>query len=552
MDQPIDLDELATDLAEVMGDLGTFGELVEAKNQHYSPGNGLPPKVHLGWENWNPEQRQFERERTGYDLILKSRQVGISTIEKLRDLQFALTNEAAHVQVVTHDPKEKRKFFNTLRTWANHLHRMGVAPQLDADTVDYLLWNESGSSIHIVEAGSTESTADKRGRSGTIDRLHATEMAFWGAADATWTSLLGAIEHGSEVVIESTANGLGNLFHQKVIDLQKGGFKPYRFHFFPWFMHPGREADPDVYSDPPKTRRERLWEERQIRLGISPEQLAWWRKMVGSKDLDSILQEYPPTPEAAFQSGGDTWIEPEHIERIQASVRKPRAFAAIEYRGTKIAPLRVYQAPRKGRFYVIGCDPSEGSGGDAAAIAVLDHRTGETVACWDSSEVKPALLGHVVATIGRTYNVASIGIERNDWRPGTTKGGGKETLKVLLTEERYPEQRVYHDAKGAAGWHTGPASRPVLFGDIAKAIEAEEVTTPDAATAKEVASIELGDRRPEVPRKGRRRRGEAGRQDDGLFVAWAIAWQMRSLMRLPGKVIATVVGEELASTRFQT
>lgn len=545
MDQPIDLDALADDLAEVMDDLGAFGELVEVKNQHYAPGNGQPAKLHFGWDNWNPEQRQFERERTGYDLILKSRQVGISTIEKLRDLQFALTNESAHVQVVTHDPKEKRKFFNTLRTWANHLHRIGVAPQLDADTVDYLLWNENGSSIHIVEAGSTESTADKRGRSGTIDRLHATEMAFWGAADATWTSLLGAIEHGSEVVIESTANGLGNLFHQKVIDLQQGGFKPYKFHFFPWFAHPGREADPDVYSDPPKTRRERLWEERQIRLGITPEQLAWWRKKVGAKDLDSILQEYPPTPEAAFQSGGDTWIEPEHIERVQADVRKPKLFAPLEYRGTKIAPLRVYRAPKKGEAFVIGSDPSEGAGSDEAAIVVLDHRTGETVASWDSNEVKPGLLGHVLAAIGRTYNYAAIGSERNVWRGGASSGG-KETLKVLLQDERYPKRRVYHTDDGKAGWHTGSNTREVLFGDLAKAIEDGDATTPDAKTAKELASVELVNGRPEVPRKGK------GRADDGLFVAWAIAWQMLSRMRLPGKVVAEPGGDELGSLGFRT
>lgn len=536
--------DLAHEVAEVLTDLRLFGELLEIKN---ASGAGAPT-IDFGVSNWHPEQRRFERERTGFDLILKPRQIGFSTLELARDLQFALLHPSSNVLIIVHDQEVKDDFFARLRKMAHGLEALGLSPPTKRDTVNYIAWKDLESTVRIIESGSTEATAQKRARSGTIDRLHATEVGFWPAAEVTWGSLLGSTKLAREVVFESTADRAGTWFHEKVVDLQKGGFRPYKFHFYPWFEHPGHVADPAVYCEPPQTRRQQLWEKRLLRMGVSPEQLAWWRMTVGAGSLDQALREFPPTPEAAFASGSDTWLEPEHLERVNDAVRTPLRFGPIIILKSELSSLRVYVDPVEGARYVIGCDPSEGGGSDEAGIYVLDHRTAVTAAVWDSNEVKPGLLGRVVAKIGRMYNRAVIGVERNVWRKekDSASGGGRATLKKLLTDERYPRSRVFHTEDGKPGWATSHVTRDILFSDLADGIEEGSLVTPDAKTAAELASIELVKGQPRVPRKGK------GRADDGLVVAWAIALQMKHRNRIPGKVTAQVVGDELDSVSFRT
>jgi hypothetical protein len=64
----------------------------------------------------------------------------------------------------------------------------------------------------------TETAQDKHaGRSGSATLVHASEFAFWPYPRETLTAMLQIVpdEVGTIVVIESTAHGVGNAFHEE-------------------------------------------------------------------------------------------------------------------------------------------------------------------------------------------------------------------------------------------------------------------------------------------------------------------------------------------------
>lgn len=533
----------AASLAAVMLDLPSFGGLVEIPTTERGGG-----KVPFGWPQWHPEQRRFEEERTGRDLVLKPRQIGFSTLELARDLQFARTHEGVQVVVVVHTGEAKNELFARVHTMVRALARRGLVPDAKENTKTGLRWADNDSSIKIIEAGKDESTAAARGRSGTIHRLHVTECAFYAQPEETMTALLAASE-GAEIVIESTANGVGNWFHEHVGKCRAGEFEDFAFHFFPWFEHPTRRVKPGRYPAP-LTKREQFWERKLRDLGCDDSQIAWWRRTVQKYGLDKALREFPPTVDAAFTVSTTKWFAPEHIDRLRGSVCDPIERRGLKRGETEYGDLRMYAHPIPGTAYILAADPSGGMGNNAAAITVIEHRSGEPVACWDNNRVKPGEFGHVIAMVGRLYNNALAAPERNEWRDrdGNDKEGGLETIDVLERLERYP--RIYRDpATKKPGWSMNGQTRPLVFGDLQKGIEDADspLTTPDARTVDEAASLVLHPKTntPKVPGK------KQGRGDDGLFVTWGIARQVRARAPMPGRVIARN-GPALTSSGFMT
>lgn len=539
-----DLDALAAALSGALLDLPSFGALVEIPTQ------GVGGKVPFGWPQWHPEQRRFQAQRTGRDIVLKPRQIGFSMLELARDLQFARTHEGVQVVVVVHTGEAKNELFSRVHVMVRALHRWGLLPEAKENTKTGLRWADLDSSIKIIEAGKDEGTAAARGRSGTIHRLHATEVAFYAQPEETMTALLAASEH-AEVVIESTANGTGNWFHEHVMLAREGRFEDFTFHFFPWWEHEAYRARAGSYP-PPETKRALYWEKELRKLGCDEEQIAWWRKTVQKYGIDKALREYPPTVDAAFTVSSEKWFAPEHIDRLRVHVREPIERRLLERSGQSYGELRIYEHPQPRTAYVLAADPSGGNGINEAAITVIDHRHGHTVAAWDNNRVKPGELGHVVAMIGRLYNNALVAVERNEWRKGkdgSDTEGGIETLHVLERDERYP--RLYRDPQTKKlGWSTNEHTRPLIFHDLAKGIEDPDtpLTTPDARTVDEAASIVRDPKTGRLYVPGKKR----GRGDDGLFVTWGIARQVRERAPLPSKVIAVPVGGSMVSAGFRT
>ena len=90
----------------------------------------------------------------------------------------------------------------------------------------------------LLDGGYKVGTAGTKGvgRSSTIQLFHGSEVAFWPFAETHAAGVLQAVPdaEGTEVVLESTANGLGNFFHQKWSDADSG-IGAFETLFVPWF-----------------------------------------------------------------------------------------------------------------------------------------------------------------------------------------------------------------------------------------------------------------------------------------------------------------------------
>lgn len=538
-------DELAGDVAACMLDLPSFGEFVAITQPADRTGRKAAGKISFGGDRWFPEQWRFERERTGRDIVVKPRQIGFSRLEIARDVQFARTHEGVQVVIVVHTEDAKREFFRAVTMMTRELRdRWHLTPAPHEESALSIGWTDTDSAIRIIEAGKDSVTAADKGRSGTIHRLHCTEAAYYKAPAETMSALLNA-NNGGECVIESTTNGTGNYFCDKVYDAHNGRFEDFRLHFFPFFEHPSYIADIRRYA-PPTSERAADWERELRRLGCGDGHVAFFRAKCQLNGLTRTLREYPPTLDAAFQNSGDTWLEPEHLDWLRKRTVDPIELRTLRRGDRHYAPLRIYRAPQEGRAYILAGDPSQGVGKNEAALVVIEHRSGEIVACWDHDRTKPGELGHVAALIGRLYNTALIAIERNAWRSGDSQASGRETLRVLEEVEKYPYERLYRDDQGRLGWATGADNRELIWGDLEKGIEDHVLWSPDRKMVAEAADIVVGpDGRP-----GAREKHKRDGADDGLFVAWGIARQVRR-KRGTGKSIASV-GDELESSRFRT
>lgn len=463
---------------------------------------------------WTPEQARFEAERTGRDIVVKPRQVGFSTLELARDFIFARRRRGVQVLVVAHDREPAEQLFLTIKLFYEAFRREGLCPRARYDNTRELVFPDNHSAIRIVEAGVTEKAGRKKGRSGTIHRLHATEVAFWGAPHATMTALMGAVEDRGEVVIESTAYGAGGLFYEDV-QAARVGTSGYKLHFFPWYEHAGYRRDLPTDFDP-EPRDE--WEMRLRAEGCGNEQIAWWRSKVDDPKLggiDRILGEYPIDLDTCFRASGRAYIEPRYLDAIAKHIREPiRTERLTGKDGRYLGTVQIFEEPQRGAAYVVGADVSEGVGRDACSATVLEMKSGRVVATYWEDRIDHGDFGLALSLIGWAYNEALIGPERNNH--------GHSTIRALEAEACYPNIYVHDDGK--FGWLTNPKTRPLVFDDLAHGIKDAELWTPDARILGEARTlIRDEDGKPRARDKG----SEGGCTDDG-FVGWGIAVQMRA------------------------
>lgn len=508
---------VARDAARVLRDLRRLGTLLRIKTKSA----GITT---FDYAKWHPEQRAFQRERTGRDLILKARQVGMTTLELARDVQYARTHEGTQTLIVSQDADLAEVLFQAAHLMVDGLVELGLCPKPKYSTRREIVFADNHSAIRVVEAGATEGAAAKKGRSGTINRLHATEVAFWGAAQETMTALTAAVPADGEIVIESTANGAQGLFYDLCTTAQSGR-GAYRLHFYPWHLHPTYTREPGRDFDPhPRDR----WEQALRDAGCTDAQIAWWRSLVDDPargGIEKVLQEYPVDPSSCFRSPGGAYISAEACDWLARFVREPSDRWPVVVKGRHLGELLVYAQPRQGEEYVASADVAEGTGGDGHAIDVSRRRTGETVATFASDSIEAGDLGLALAWICRRYNGAIAAPERNNH--------GAALLRAMREEESEvtPYDHLYFAEDGKAGWVTTPASRPVLFDELRMAIvdlatrqDASTIITPDAGTVAECKTL-VRDPKDGKPRA--RGKGTKGGATDDRFVAKAIGWQVR-------------------------
>lgn len=497
---------------------------------------------------WNRIQRRFYARRRGWDIVLKARQVGMTTLELARDLWFALCRSGVAVVVVVQPHKEnlpRRKMVAQLRDMIEHLGRP-VGAEWSGATVRFA----NASSITVLDAGGSEEAASKMARGGTYHRAHVTELAHFPFAGKLLEAMLAAVptpDRGGEFVIESTPRGVGGSFYD-LWQAAVAGTNGLHPHFFAWFWMPNYTLPVPGQNDqaePVNADEVDLCAAAGLAgCPLTKGQLAWWRMRVGTVGLRTMLQEFPHDSKRCFLLAGSSYFDAAAIDRLDALAAlhtplKPadlRAQAATQQaRGSVLAPytarlaafsttvnrgndtvLRVFEAPQPGNEYLVSVDAAGGGvNGDFLVGSVL-NRTTHRHAATLRARVPPPDFTRWVHALALAYGHALIVVERN--------GHGGTVLHVLEHELEYPH--LWRDAKGALGWYTGPHNRLPAIDALADALLHDHLKSPDAVFAHEARTF--------VRTKTGRVEADRGCTDD-VVMSMAIGWSVLHGPRAPAK-----------------
>lgn len=242
-------------------------------------------------------------------LILKGRQQGCSTYVGGRYYHATTWARGRRTFILTHEDAATQNLFEMVNRYHEHCP-VFVRPETGAANAKELFFSALDSGYKVGTAG-TKGV----GRSSTIQLFHGSEVAFWPHAETHAAGVLQAVpdEPGTEVILESTANGVGNLYHQMWRDAERG-IGEYIAIFVPWYWQEEyrKPVKPDFVMEGDEAEYASLY-------GLDSEQIAWRRaKIAELKDATLFKQEYPATAAEAFQmSGHDSFIKPELVARAR-------------------------------------------------------------------------------------------------------------------------------------------------------------------------------------------------------------------------------------------
>lgn len=536
-EQPLPIQQRATDLARYRGNLPAYAEenlRIRTKSAALRPFvfNNAQRIVH---SILSEQMRQAGHVRA---IILKARQEGISTYVAARNYRRVQLYENQSALVIADQRKRGATLFGIYETFDRKLPEW-LKPekrhQRKGNTLHYDNVHGTGLNSTLVVDTAKDVAA---GRGSTIQAVHASELAFWEKPEEPWVALMQAVpDFGSEVVIESTANGVGNMFHQMWDDAEAGesSFVPI---FLPWWIH---EEYSRLVSP---SEREELLENRtpfelkamdegfayrgqQVLLTL--EQIAWRRATIRDKlrgDDNVFKQEYPSTAREAFLVSGNCFFDEEVLLDYEEKATKPERFvlsnvgSVITFTPKGRGPVWVWKKPevvepkpedkRKPAVYVIFADTATGKkadgretiyssereqgGRDFSCAWVYDLANREYV-CVFHARTPPEDFALRLNQLGFLYShpnrrtgnriPALLGVERNH-------SSGETVVRILKEDLNYPNlyfdrtmNRRRNKLTPAAGWITTEGKRIVMLDDFSAALRAQEAWMPDEATIRE-------------------------------------------------------------------
>jgi hypothetical protein len=274
-------------------------------------------------------------------LILKGRQQGCSTYVAGRFYHRATHHNGIRVFILTHEDAATQNLFEMV----DRFHARCPDDERPATGTA----NAKELNFDALDSGYKVGTAGTKGvgRSSTIQLFHGSEVAFWPHAETHAAGILQAVPDmpGTEVILESTANGLGNFFHQTWRDAETGA-NDFVAIFVPWFWQDEyRKAVPQGFT---LTEEEREYRDLY---GLDDEQIAWRRgKIVELKDAGLFRQEYPATAAEAFQqSGHDSYIAPALVAKARKATWQGSGPLVIGFDPAWMGDDRHAMAWRRGR-----------------------------------------------------------------------------------------------------------------------------------------------------------------------------------------------------------
>ena len=410
-----------------------------------------------------------------YSAILKSRQLGISTLASGYSLWLMTFHKDRNILALATTQATARNLVTKVQFMWENLPSWLKVDSAENNKLSLRLSNGSK-----IQAKSSNADA---ARSEAVSLLIIDEAAFIDNIAETWASAQQTLATGGGAIVLSTPYGTGNWFHQTWVKAEQGEneFLPIKL---PWYVHP---------------ERDQKWRDAQDSLLGDP------RLAAQECDCD-------------FSTSGDIVFYNEYLEFYEKThIKEP-----LERRGAD-QNLWVWESPDYTRDYIVVADVARGDGKDFSTCHVIDVENNVQVAEY-KGQLGTKEFGHLLVGLATEYNEAMLVIENANIGWATIQVAIDRQYSNLYYSQRSdsPNASSYFDryqdhSKMVAGFTMSSRTRPMVIGKFQEYIADKGVTIQSKRLVAEMKVFIWKNGRAEA---------QTGYNDD-LVMAFGIAMYIR-------------------------
>jgi hypothetical protein len=359
-----------------------------------------------------------------FNVILKGRQIGISETSAAYITWMILFHRNKNVLVMATKADTAKNLVKKVHVAMKKLPSwLQISEIITNNKLSLELAN--GSQVKAI------SSSEDAGRSEALSLLVIDEAAHVKNLEELWTGLLPTVTAGGNIIVLSTPNGTGNLFHKLYTEAETGQneFHPTKLM---WWVHPERTEG--LADDPERPG-----------FKSSP----WFRGEVKKTNMSprDVAQEL----ECNFNASGQTFLDPGHIDWVESGV------IAATRREHWDKNLWVWWDPVPNKRYFISADVARGDGRDNSACVVWDTDSMNQCAEY-YGKIPVEEYAKLLVDLGHRYNNALLCVENNNIGMACL-----EHIRMLQYENTYYSSRGGDGGEAVhAAW--GPANSDRVIG----------------------------------------------------------------------------------------
>lgn len=406
-----------------------------------------------------------------FNIVLKFRQAGLTELISMYCLWLCMYHPHKNVVIISIKDRIAKKVLRKIKFMYKNLPEHLKIPVVngrgnDIGTASELEFS-NGSLISSIP------TTEEAGRSEGVSLLVIDEAAIVRWADRIWAAAFPTLSTGGAAILNSTAYGVGNLFHKQFVNALQGGsvFNAIRLH---WQMHP--ERDDRWYR-----------EQREI---LGPRRTA--------QEIDGD-----------FLTSGQTVFDMTDIRDIEDLYEEEGVLATRES-----GLLKIFKKPVKGARYTMGMDVATGRARDYTSFSIL-NKLGEEVACY-KGKITPSKARALGCKTCKEYGTAIFAPESNDIGLAVAEGAQDAGYPNLYYSQAILRKKneAKPEVQKIPGWYTTRKNRPVIIAGLEEDIRNGDVTLRSPYFVAEAPTF-IYDERNRPVAMGKEKTSSAG--DDMMF-----------------------------------
>lgn len=360
-----------------------------------------------------------------FNIILKPRQMGLSWLTAGYVLWLAIFHSEKNILMISIKENAAKRLLDKVKYIYANLPNF-LKPGYD-EWVKTSIVFKNGSRIDSIP------TSEDAGRSESVSLLVIDEAAFVRWIDEIWAAAFPTLSTGGQAILLSTANGMGNFFHQTWAKALKT-YNDFHAILLHWRDHPDRDDK-------------------------------WYLKQLRNLGKRRCAQEV----DCDFLQSGSPVFEMAKVRDLEESlIDVPNKILRTDYNDS----LLIYHEPEFDGDYVIGADVASGGGEDYSTFYVYD-RINKRICAQFKQRLPVDRYAAILNKIGLEYNTALLAVESNNH--------GLAVLVQLNLTHKYPNlfcryDLIDNEPTQKLGWETNVKTKAVVIAGLDKAIRDDELT----------------------------------------------------------------------------